>query len=361
MSSDEWGKICQEMKIYSPWHTWHMLDYYSRSCNAVNLSFILQNENGHNIALCPFMVSEEIHAEFGLVNTASVNGQPIPSPLLSGCSTESQRRKNLKQLESAIAELSKNHKIVCSRFVFRAYTYCTSDSILFRTNGLFDLLEIGYLPVIYQSVTIDLRKSVAQLEAELSHYHRKEIRRARREDQKVLTIDLRSSKEEIKFYFQHYQSAHYKAAGRRTRPQDSFDLMEQMLSDGLASLFISELDGEFVSFLYCGEKNGIAFGWSQVNIADFKVTSPRHLLEWTAIEHYKKNRDFFLYDVGPKYFAGQFGLSFTDKQANIGFFKERFGGDLCPEVHYKKYYDESFRCFELKKDFSNQLNLVCAT
>ena len=353
---EAWDLACYQMGVSSPWHTWGMLDYYAKSCSAENLSFLLKNDQGQRIAVCPLFLAEEKHPELGIQKVSSIAGAPLPSPLLCRFSDENHIRRNLRKLDDAISELCVRHGIGCARYVYRSYSYIQRDSYFFDTDGLFDLLALGYMPTIFQSVTMDLRRKKIELEAELSQFHRKEIRKAQGEQQRLVVIDLAVDRQDIEQYFAGYQSAHCIAAGRQTRPQSSFDAMLHMLLSGNATLFVNVIENRPISFLYCGQRHGVAFGWSQVNVMHARATSSRHFLEWSVINHYA-DQGYILYDVGPKYYVGQVGIDASDKQMSIGFFKERFGGVLSPEIHYKKFYDKQFSHVELERDFNSFLNI----
>ena len=346
---EAWDGVCLQLGVSSPWHTWDMLDYYAKSCGAENLSFLLRNDQGKLIAVCPLFLAEENHPGLGVRKVSSIAGAPLPSPLLCRDSDENRIRRNLRELDEAISGLCVTYGIGCTKYVYRSYSYIQRGSHFFETGGLFDLLALGYMPTIFQSIAIDLRRKKTELEAELSQFHRKEIRKAQGEGQRLVAIDLAVDRRDIERYFAGYQSAHFAAAGRQTRPQSSFDTMSQMLFSGKATLFVNVLEDCPISYLYCGQRHGVAFGWSQVNVLPAKGVSPRHFLEWAAINHYL-GQGYILYDVGTKHYVGQLGIDVSKKQLSIGFFKERFGGVLSPEVHYKKFYDKELCQFELGRD-----------
>lgn len=349
ISPEAWDAACLRMGISSPWHTWHMLDYYAKSCSAENHSFLLYNDQGLLVAVCPLFVAEERGRGGDSTRSSSIGGAPLPSPLLCRQGDETRIRRNLRDLEEVLWGACAQLGILCARYVYRAYSYVDAQAPFFVTGGMGDLLALGCMPTFFQSVTIDLRRSIKTLEAELSKFHRKEIRKGESEGQRVLVVDPATDAAAIDMHFAAYQAAHCASAGRLTRPQSSFDAMRQMLHTGEATLFVNTFDGAPISYLYCGERNGVAFGWSQVNVLPVHVGSPRHFLEWTAIVHYA-SRGFVLYDVGPKYYPGQTGVIVTDKLASIGFFKERFGGVLSPEIHYRKFFDKEFCRNELTSE-----------
>lgn len=359
LAPEAWDEACHQMGVTSPCHTWDVLDYYAKSCSAENLSFLLRNDQGQRIAVCPLFLAAENFPELGIRKVSSIAGAPLPSPLLCRSSDENRIRRNLRELDDAINAMCDTHDIVCTRYVYRSYSYIQRDSHFFDTGGLFDLLALGYIPTVFQSVALDLRREKIELESELSKYHRKEIRKAQSEGQRTVAIDSKTDRRNIENYFAGYQAAHFAAAGRITRPQASFDAMLAMLFSDKATLFVNKFGDIPISYLYCGQRHGVACGWSQVNVFPAKVASPRHFLEWSAINHYS-DQNYILYDVGPKYYVGQIGIDVSDKQLSIGFFKERFGGVLSPEVHYKKFYDKEFCRFELGRDFDSYLNSLGA-
>ena len=79
------------------------------------------------------------------------------------------------------------------------------------------------------------------------------------------------------------------AAGRVTRPNESFELMLKYIHTGVAVLFIGRIGERNLSFLYCDFAGGFSRGWSQANSKRLNFGEfPRHQTEWEAMKYFSK-------------------------------------------------------------------------
>jgi len=149
-----------------------------------------------------------------------------------------------------------------------------------------------------------------------------------------------------------FQGVHLEAAGRKTRPQATWDAMKDALIAGMASLFVEYTESnQPISYLFCGEFRKSAFGWSQANVPEYgKKISPRHLLEWKAIQYYKQN-GFSFYEIGEVFYSRQLFSSPTEKEKSISVFKERYGGDLFPKITWEGFIREEIKQKLLRDEF----------
>ncbi len=195
----------------------------------------------------------------------------------------------------------------------------------------------------------------------MSKYQRRHISRGKKKGIRVVAFNNDESKTKLKHWFSHFQQAHFDSAGKMTRPQETWDSMLGAALNGKATLFCAFLGDTPMSYLFCGEFDSMAFGWSQVNIEEFeKEYSPRHVLEWEAMMHYK-NGGFNYYEVGERYFCPQPFYVPSPKEISISQFKERYGGFMLPKIVWRGYYDKTRMDRELKECRDNYLlqdNLV---
>jgi hypothetical protein len=188
------------------------------------------------------------------------------------------------------------------------------------------------------NMIIDLKVSTEELWANLDRNHKRTIKRSRGQGIQVTAVDKDSNPKEIDLYFKAYKSCHKEAAGRQTRIDESFDYMLHLVSKGVSTLFVAHFENLPISFLYCDRFDTLSRGWSQATAA---VTPdkvfPRTLLEWSAIEYFKKQ----------KCSVYHLGSYFSDKQENYfpneGFmeFKRRFGSLHIP-FHHLNFRESSF-------------------
>jgi hypothetical protein len=331
-----WDDYCVAIGGVAPRHFYHFLDYLEKSYNAVNLSFILEDDQGKTVAVCPLFI-EQTSLEGVTCLSTTCGGDPAQLPAIRHCGTPSMRRRDVKAVFDIIHALCAEKNV--GRIIFRRGSVGSlSSCCTYSQSGIFEALNAGYQPICFNSLQIDLSKSEDQLLEEVSKYHRKHLKKAEKLGQVIEVVDQACSDELIHRAFSDYQSAHFAAAGRMTRPQASFDAMRDVIRNGNGALFINKMNNTPISYLFCGAWAGLAFGWSQANIEAYEEFSPRHLLEWQAILYYRAQGCRY-YELGARFSNGQIAQWCDDKLLNISFFKERYGGDLLPEVHFERFLD----------------------
>ena len=134
--------------------------------------------------------------------------------------------------------------------------------------------------------------------------------------------------------FKSFQKAHFLSAGKKTRSDESWVEMKKILIAGEADLFVMKKGNAPISYLFCRNYDRVARSSSQVNIEEFeKEYHPRHLLEWHAINHYKKKKYKF-YDVGFKLFDYE-NYKFSEKNKTISEFNEKYGANIFPVAQFQ--------------------------
>jgi len=204
------------------------------------------------------------------------------------------------------------------------------------------------------TVIINLTLPEETLVEHLNKYHRRIIKRTNKKEIEIKVFNSLTNKGLLEQIISDFQKAHYLSAGRATRPQETWDAMLYSVNNGYASIFVSYHKDIPISYLFCGEFAKMSFGWSQVNVEEYEEDfSPRHLLEWFAILHYKKN-GFKYYEVGERYFGPQLFHIPSEKEMSISIFKERYGGALYPKIIWVKYFEKEY----FKKDIFERINTV---
>ncbi len=303
------------------------------------LSFAIVDGEGGLLALCPFGVSE---AELGerRFKEASWNGAPLGLPAVKR-DRPAQRRRIIRDVFDLLHQEMKAQGVV--RSVLRRHPISAGA---LEGGGLpigqMEPLSAGYACMAQNTIIIDLSRPEEELESGMTHEQRKHIRRSERQALQVRAF--RGADEELAAMHRLYQEAHERSAGRMTRPQQSFDFMLEVARREQATLFVACAKETPISFLYCGEFSQCAVGWSQANLDEFEEEfSPRHLLEWFAICSYRARR-FRYYELGTRWYGPQLDKVPTQKELSISFFKERYGGELWPDLLFERWFDrELFR------------------
>lgn len=336
--SELWDRWVFKIKESTYLHSSKFLNFlHSMIEPESRLTFALIENEDRPVALCPFGVSKNKIGGVEFVE-ASWKGAPLGAAAQRAEIKPSLRMKTQRAVHDCYSGLLKERgaKRCCLRL------HPVSLDLLEGTKtaalSQFSLLQEGYEPHPQNTLVIDLKNDEETLLLYVSRYQKKHIKKSVKDGLRF--IEYTQSSIGLEEMFSEYQKAHFKSAGRLTRPQESFDLMLKFIKEGAARLFVVFAEETPISFLYCGEFHGFAFGWSQANVDEFeKRHSPRHLLEWGAIMSYKK-RGFAFYELGTIWYTPQLYKMPTPKEFSKSEFKRRYGGVLMPDLEFEKVFDK---------------------
>jgi len=318
-------------------------------------SFALLDNRGDLVALCPLGISPG-EAGGRSFNEASWNGAPLGLPAIRR-ELPSQRRR----LAADVFEIF--HQEMRRRSAAR--------SLLLKHPMLLGVLQgddrpaeqletmaAGYACQPQNTIVIDLSCTLEELSRGLTQEQRKHLNQSERRGLKVREFSNNADTALAQMHAQ-YADAHQKAAGRLTRPKESFDFMLHLAREGRMRLFVGFVNETPASFLYCGEFEGFGFGWSQANIEEYaSEQAMRHLLEWSAVLSYKE-RKFKYYEIGRRFYGPQLYKVPTPKELSISFFKERYGGQLWPYLVFERFFDRELCRIVYQKRLQEYLNSSC--
>jgi hypothetical protein len=171
------------------------------------------------------------------------------------------------------------------------------------------------------NLVVDLSMDEELLFKSFSRGHQRTIKKSRSDGQSTIRLDYSSSRKEIESGFNLYRSTHLIAAGKLTRPTESFDLMLNYIYAGIAVLFIGRKNDRKLSFLFCDFVGELSRGWSQANSQELQNREfPRHQTEWEAM--------LYLKEKGCRYYhLGTFDIKdigFSAKLDSINHYKKRY-------------------------------------
>ncbi len=350
VDSEQWDTWVSKLDFSTYYHSWSWLNCLSQF-NYVkkNLTFALfDKQNDKLLAICPFALSVFEDDEY---HYASFGYFPCGVPALATISAK-DRRILLDEIFRIFASYIQTYSIVKLSMATHPLNQASfAGKAGFYNEYSMELLRYGMWYQIENTVVIDLSKSEPDLVNDVSRYHFRHVKKARKKGIEVKVYNAKENQEEAEEFFNKMREAHFISAGRETRPRGTWDAMYRGLLDDKASLFVA-FDGEkTASYLYCGEFGSMAFGWSQVNTPEYTQSSVRHLLEWEAILFYKKSKKYKFYEVGERYYGPQFFSIPSEKELSISVFKERYGGVLLPTIKWFGYADLDI----MKKDLDTQI------
>jgi len=341
---EEWDMFCLESDEAWFWHTTKYLDYsvaYGSSRHGTNnCSFIVTSES-KIMAICPLLLEKKIdetgvaHFEF---STSASGGEGIIPVLRTGLA-EDRREKILKLVFEKIDSLAKEHNAV------RASFRMSPIMIRNRRPDFNWLLKYGYYDRSLNSRIIDLTRPLDHIWRDVRKGHKYDINRGSRY-YKVHLFDRTNANKEV---FDQYRFLHHKAAGRITRPIETFEMMYRWIAEGNGVLCGVSKDAKFAAFaLVVAYKDG-AYYISASDDPDLSADVPMsHVIQWEAIK-WLKNNGIKNYEIGIQQFGPLFHDMPTEKDMSISFFKRGFGGKTVPLFRGEKFYDSSYMQIALKR------------
>jgi hypothetical protein len=213
----------------------------------------------------------------------------------------------------------------------------------FRYNFL---LDFEYIDASSLDCVVFLDSDTSKMWREVRRRYKPFVNRVlESRDFELLMIDVNNASYEI---HSTYVSLHHKAAGRITRPLETFEIQYRMLQEDKASISCLKLNGKIVCalyFLHFGK--GVVY-MSGADDPEYDHLPLYHATLWNAIVYYAKRGFKFMRLSEPATYAYHFYHYPDKKQKNIAFFKRGFGK---PIVFFKgiKYYS--------KEDFESDLKV----
>ena len=119
---------------------------------------------------------------------------------------------------------------------------------------------------------------------------------------------------------------HIKEAKRETRSLETWNKQFEAISRGLAFCITAKLEKELVSAAYFLCPDSICYYGSSASRRDLFNKPLSHAIIWKAILE-SKNSGAFLFNIGST-FETKFNNLSSNKEKNIAYFKEGFGGNL---------------------------------
>ena len=348
-----WDEFC--LKSDDAWflHSTDALEYYLNykpELKSQNLSFLVYVKDEVK-AIVPlasevYIIDGEEEHEF------SLGGAALLVPALSNDLSSTKRDSIYEFILDEVDCLA--YENIISRASFRQMPI--SLGFLKRVIPFNDILKFGYLDISLNTLIIDLKKTEEELWDNLRRNHRRNILKADK-----FKFEVYTSKNITKDVYAQYKEAHHRAAGRKTRPDITFELMFDWIEKDLAFLSVVEFEEKLIGFEYFIVYKGNVVGGSAANDTDYKHLPIRHFLEWESILWMKKN-GFSFYEIGLQQY-GVLPYDFPDeKQLNITHFKKGFGGTAVPlfigekiynEQYFKKIHEERYRKFLKLYKFNN--------
>lgn len=169
------------------------------------------------------------------------------------------------------------------------------------------LLQKGLAAKPYYTQIIDLSKTEAELHTNL----RKSYKSLINKDGPYIAVG-----------FDSFRQLHLKAAGRKTRPDKTWDIQQKQLTSGEAFIVLNKLGNSGAFFIYNNHTCYYGVGCSVEG-------ANSHAIIWKAILHAKELGCKF-FEIGEQIFSG------NEKLIGISKFKRGFGGETVTRLITEK-------------------------
>jgi hypothetical protein len=344
-----WDKFCLDSDDAWFWHTtkWskYCAAYKESAFKTIDRSFYVTDDSGI-LAVCPLFL-EERQGPDGTpcteIAAAGSSGLMIVPALCNGL-TDDRRERILKAAFDYIDSIAREYGITRATFRMTPLTG--------RTNDFNWLLKYGCLDGSVNTQVIDLSIAPEQLWGALRKGHKYDVHRG----EKFYDVHMYDATSADKKAFDEYRLLHHKAAGRMTRPLETFEMMYHWILSGNGMLCGVSKNGRYAGFSYIIlYKDGAYYG-SASDDPEFETNIPiSHVIQWKVIQ-WLKERDYKKYEIGQQQFGAQIHDIPTSKELSISFFKRGFGGKTVPSYRGIKYYDKDLMEAELKNNLNKLLS-----
>ncbi len=327
-----WDTFCLKSPDAWFWHTTAWIDYhlaYRPDMEQRSYSFLCK-EGDRVIAIAPLILGMETKGR----KVFTFSGIPTPGPALEEGLSPARRTKLFEFIFALIEGMARDLGVSYTRFQVDSL----SPGHMKPTYPPFNyFLQHHYLDCSVAAQMIDLRVDKDTLLAGLRRDHARNIEKSR----ESLDVRLYTGAELTDAKFDEYRLMHSRAAGRVTRPLETFHMMRRWIQDGHG--FLAEArakDGKSVGFETFHAYKRNVYSMSACNEPGFERLPIRHLLQWESIL-WMKERGYEFYEVGDQQF-GTLPYDFPDrKQVDISLFKSGFGGVTVPAFRGERFHDKS--------------------
>lgn len=276
------------------------------------------------LAVCPVNIEQR-----GEDRTFSFLGEPIPAPAFKNGLDPAEREHALRLYVQTVEDMARQEDVtyVSVKMPFTEPRQSTPWAVN-------PWLRFGYFDLPYLTQVVDLRRSEDELWDDVRKGHRSDVKRAAQRAVVRIWDASTLSKEK----YSQYQALHAKDAGRTTRSQRTFDMMEGWIRSGYAVLAETQLEGQPAAFaVVIHYKTGAYYG-SSCRDPELAAFPGSHLLQWEVMR-WLKQRGCELYDLGMQYAGLQWFCVPTPKELSIAGFKRGFGGRTVPMVIAERFFD----------------------
>lgn len=326
---ERWDEAVTESPDGCFWHTSASLRYekiYSPFAESDPASFALV-QGSRVVGVCPMFIERYAEGEHEGTQFA-IGGDYCPAPALRASSPG-----ELKRLRARVFELI--DRCAADKGVDRVRLRLSPLGANGRqASGHFNhLTAFGYVDTSIHAQLIDLKLEDEELLAGMRKSARQELRKGLDR----IAVEVIDSQTRDLSRFDIYPDLHRKAAGRITRPLETFAVMRGWIKSGHGILLLAAADGADVGAVYVNLFRDGAYYRSAAVDPDFDHLPVGHTLLWHAVEQLRA-RELRWFDLGWQQFGMELHATPSKKEVSIAWFKRGLGGATVPLWQGERYY-----------------------
>ena len=316
-SEAEWDAFCRAESGAWFWHTgdWTAFMLASKpERDGRSLAFAVRGGR-ELLAVVPLAIDQD---------QLMLAGAPCWAPAVRADLDEARAGQALRIALEHVDAMAREHGAVRAAFQVSPLTASCFAPAALRT---------GYLDISRTSQVLDLRVGAEALRRGMSKGHRAAVKRGTAR----FAVDVLSGADATHASLHDFRALHEAAAGRQTRPPETYDRMAEWAQHGDALLVIARDGDTIVGGSYLSVFNRRAYYSSAAMDRSLSHQPVGHALQWAAIE-WLIAHGVETYELGLQQFGPLLHDVPTDKERAISRFKRGFGGVLRLAPAYEKWY-----------------------
>jgi hypothetical protein len=334
---ETWDSFCAESEEAWFWHTTKWLDYnlaYRPALNAISYSFLVY-DNAKLVAICPIIVQNASVDDPGVRMISYPSGHGM-TPALASRLQRSDKRRIWQACLERIDAIAADSQVKQASLWMTPLTEA-GRSLMETSEQLDGLRRAGYLETVWLTSMIDLSLDEKKLRNQMRKGHRYDTGRS----VELYQTQVLFGPQTDRLLFDVYVRLHELVAGRKTRPQQTFDMMYSWLLNGKAVLTLAQREKTDVgACLVMLDKDGGYYASSCVH-PDFIDEPVGHAMQWATM-HWMKANGYRWYELGHIRYGVLPHNPASEKEVRISHYERGFGGIPMMFVVVEKYYSREF-------------------
>jgi CelD/BcsL family acetyltransferase involved in cellulose biosynthesis len=319
----EWQAFCHSEDGAWFWHTtdWTQFMLAAKPSGAGRSLAFAVRDGRELLAVVPLAIEGE-PAELTL------GGAPCWAPAVRGDLDEARAARVARVALEHVDALAAEHGAVRAAFQMTPLAGARAAQIFGAAAA-----RAGYLDIGRTSQVLELAAGTDVLRRGMSKGHRAAVKRG----VGLFALELLSGPAATHAAVHDFRALHEAAAGRQTRPPETFDQMAEWAQRGDAVLALARSGDGYVGGSYVSVFNRRAYYLSAAMDRSLSHQPVGHALQWAVIE-WLVARGVERYELGLQQFGPLLHDVPTDKERSISRFKRGFGGLLRLAPAWEKWY-----------------------